>query len=31
LIVFKNGKVVDQLVGAAPKKEIRAMVERHLG
>jgi thioredoxin 1 len=31
LIVFKDGKVVDQLVGAAPKEQIRKMVERHLG
>jgi thioredoxin 1 len=31
LIVFKNGKVVDQLVGAVPKDQIRRMVEKHLG
>ncbi len=30
LLVFKNGKVVDQLVGAAPKEQIRRMVEKHL-
>jgi len=31
LIVFKNGKVVDQLIGAAPKAQIRALIEKHLG
>lgn len=31
LLVFKNGKVVDQLIGAAPKDQIRRMVEKHLG
>jgi thioredoxin 1 len=31
LIVFKKGKVVDQLVGAVPKDQIRRMVEKHLG
>ena len=30
LIVFKEGKVVDQLVGAAPKAQIRRMLERHI-
>lgn len=30
LLVFKNGKVVDQMVGAAPKDQIRRMVEKHL-
>ena len=30
LILFKSGKVVDQLIGAAPKERIRRMVERHL-
>ena len=30
LVLFKRGKVVDQLVGAAPKAEIRALLERHL-
>lgn len=29
LILFKNGKVVDQLIGAAPKARIRRMMERH--
>lgn len=31
LIVFKNGKVVDQLIGAAPKRQLRALIEKHLG
>jgi thioredoxin 1 len=31
LIVFNNGKVVDQLIGAAPKAQIRALIEKHLG
>jgi thioredoxin 1 len=31
LILFKDGKVVDQLVGAAPKERIRRMVRAHLG
>jgi thioredoxin 1 len=30
LLVFKNGKVVDTLVGAAPKATIAGMLERHL-
>jgi thioredoxin 1 len=30
LLVFKNGKVVDQLVGAAPKAQIAALIERNL-
>lgn len=30
LIVFKGGKVVDQLIGAAPKEQIRRLVEKHL-
>lgn len=30
LIVFKGGKVVDQLTGAAPKGDIRKLLERHL-
>ncbi len=28
LILFKNGKMVDQLVGAAPKETIRRMFDR---
>lgn len=31
LIVFKDGKIVDQLIGAAPKAQIRALIEKHLG
>ena len=31
LIVFKDGKVVDQLIGAAPKTQIRALIDKHLG
>lgn len=30
LIVLRNGKVVDQIIGAAPKQQIRRMVEKHL-
>ena len=30
LMLFKDGKVVDQLIGAAPKEQIRNMIERHL-
>lgn len=30
LLVFKNGKVVDQMVGAAPKAQIAALLERSL-
>jgi thioredoxin 1 len=30
LILFKNGKVVDQLIGAAPKQQIRRLLEQHL-
>jgi thioredoxin 1 len=30
LIVFKNGKVVDQMVGAAPKANIAALLDRSL-
>ena len=28
LILFENGKMIDQLVGAAPKEEIRRMIHR---
>lgn len=28
LLVFKNGKVVDQMVGAAPKAQIAALLDR---
>jgi thioredoxin 1 len=30
LVVFRGGRVVDQLIGAAPKDQIRAMIERHI-
>ena len=30
LLVFKGGKVVDQMVGAAPKANIAALIERAL-
>jgi len=30
LLVFKNGKVVDQMVGAAPKANIAALIDRSL-
>ncbi len=30
LMVFKDGKVVDQLIGAAPKEQIRRMLEKHV-
>ena len=30
LMLFKDGKVVDQLIGAAPKDQIQSMIERHL-
>ena len=30
LIVFKKGKVVDQLIGAAPKRQIERMLRKHL-
>jgi len=30
LILFKDGKVLDQLVGAAPKRQIARMLEKHL-
>jgi thioredoxin 1 len=29
LVVFRDGKVVDQLIGAAPKDKIRGLVARH--
>jgi thioredoxin 1 len=31
LMVFKGGRVVDQLVGAAPKAQIQQLIEKHLG
>jgi len=30
LLVFKGGKVVDQMIGAAPKPHIVALIERQL-
>jgi thioredoxin 1 len=30
LLVFKGGKVVDQMVGAAPKPQIAALLERSI-
>lgn len=30
LIVFKGGQEVDRMVGAAPKDQIKAMLERHV-
>ena len=30
LVVFKAGKVVDQVIGAAPKDQIRDMMHKHL-
>ena len=30
LMVFRAGKVVDQLVGAVPKEQIRKLLEKHL-
>ena len=29
LIVFKNGKEVDRVVGALPKSQLQALVDRH--
>lgn len=30
LLVFKNGQEVDRMVGALPKDDIKAMVEKHM-
>ncbi|MGQ9854427.1 MAG: thioredoxin, partial [Candidatus Oleimicrobiaceae bacterium] len=30
LILFKDGQVVDKIVGAVPEKELKTMVDRHL-
>ena len=30
LLVFKGGREVDRMVGAGPKDQIKAMVERHV-
>jgi len=31
LLVFKNGQVVEQIVGAVPKEQITKALERHVG
>jgi thioredoxin 1 len=31
LVVFKQGRVVDQVIGAAPKSQIQQLVEKHVG
>jgi thioredoxin 1 len=31
LLVFKNGQVVEQIVGAVPKDQITKELERHIG
>jgi len=31
LVVFKDGKIVDQLIGAAPKNKIQSLVAKHMG
>ena len=30
LLLFKNGEVVDQMIGAQPKDTIKALLDRHL-
>jgi len=30
MLVFKNGELVDKVVGAIPKEQIKKMVEKHL-
>jgi thioredoxin 1 len=30
LVIFKQGKIVDQWVGTAPKEQIRQLIEKHL-
>jgi thioredoxin 1 len=30
LLLFKEGKVVDQIVGAVPKSKLKEMIEKHL-
>jgi thioredoxin 1 len=30
LLLFKNGEVIDQIIGAAPKSNIEAMLQKHL-
>ena len=31
LMVFKDGRVVDQVIGAVPKEQLRLLIEKHLG
>lgn len=31
ILVFKNGQVVEQIVGAVPKDQITKAVDRHVG
>ena len=31
LLLFKNGQVVEQIVGAVPKEQITKALERHIG
>jgi thioredoxin 1 len=31
LLLFKNGQVVDQVVGLQPKDEIKKVIDKHLG
>lgn len=31
LILFKDGKILDQMVGAVPKPRLKAMIEKALG
>jgi thioredoxin 1 len=31
LLIFKNGKVVDQLLGAVPKNQISKKIDEHIG
>jgi thioredoxin 1 len=31
LMVFKDGRVVDQMIGAAPKEQLRRLLEKHFG
>ncbi len=30
LVLFKHGKVVDQVIGAVPKEQIRQLLDRHI-
>jgi len=31
LLVFKDGRVVDQIVGAVPKEQLRRLLDKHVG